>query len=302
MTGVTKACLGDTRIGNAMISAGVSSLGDSRVANLKRLCAISGDIPLVMLRIPMKSEVDNVVKYADVSLNSDLSTLQAISDQAVRSGKDHGVIIMVETGDMREGIAAADVPLFIQRISRLKRIRFKGIGTNVACVNRHSDILRQIRQLALIAGSLSLGPEAKGFTVSGGNSSVLRYVFNGDLPEAINQLRIGESILLGVDTLTKEPIEGLYQEAFLIETEIIETAKKGDKKQAIAAVGTQDIDPEELSSTFPETSIREATSDHLMLDVSGDADVRVGQRIVFRPGYKSLVRAMTSSLVEKDYR
>jgi predicted amino acid racemase len=285
-----------------MIGAGVSSLGDSRIANLKNLRGISGDIPLVMLRIPMKSEAEDVVRYADVSLNSDLSTLQAISRQAARLRKDHGVIIMVETGDMREGIAINEVPSFISHISHLPGIRFEGIGTNIACVNRHSDILKQVRQLALIAGSLSIGPDVKGLTISGGNSSVLRYVFNGDMPVEINQLRIGESILLGVDSVTKEPIEGLYQDAFLIETEIIETAKKDDRKQAIAALGTQDVDPEELSSTIPATSIRDATSDHLMLDVGSDVDVQVGQEIVFRPGYKSLVRAMTSSLVEKDYR
>lgn len=302
VTGVTKSCLGNTRVGMAMIAAGVSSLGDSRVDNLKSLRKIDPKIPLMMLRTPMRCEAEEIVRQADISLNSDLDTIRSISKQAVCLGRDHEIIIMIETGDMREGIEEQELPSFIRCISESPRLNLAGIGTNVGCARKDTDIYRQVRRLAKIAGSLEQRLNRKDLIISGGNSSVLRYVRNGDLPDEINQLRLGESMLLGVDPVTHEPLDRLFCDAFVIETEIVETRVKGDRLQAIAALGTQDVDPGELSPIAPGLSIRDATSDHLMLDVDGSEAIEVGRKVSFKPGYGSLVRAMTSDLVEKDYR
>ena len=52
--------------------------------------------------------------------------------------------------------------------------------------------------------------------VSGGNSGSIGMVISGRMPAAIDTLRIGETILLGVDTLTREPTLDLHLDAITV--------------------------------------------------------------------------------------
>jgi ornithine racemase len=74
VTGVTKVFAADEKIVEAMINSGVNYLADSRIQNLKKLQHF--DLKKTLLRIPMQSEVDDVVKYSDISLNSELKTIE----------------------------------------------------------------------------------------------------------------------------------------------------------------------------------------------------------------------------------
>ncbi len=51
----------------------------------------------------MISEADKVVEYTDTSLNSELETIKALSKEALRKGRSHNIILMVDLGDLREG-------------------------------------------------------------------------------------------------------------------------------------------------------------------------------------------------------
>ena len=63
----------------------------------------------MMLRIPPVSDADAVVQLTDISLNSELGTLRALSAAAERVGRVHDVILMVELGDLREGMSPAEL-------------------------------------------------------------------------------------------------------------------------------------------------------------------------------------------------
>lgn len=81
VVGVTKVFCGIPEIAQAMVKGGVEILGDSRIKNLKKLQHIP--VFKMLIRIPMISEVEEVIKYADISLNSEIDTIKSL----IRRGK-----------------------------------------------------------------------------------------------------------------------------------------------------------------------------------------------------------------------
>ena len=78
VTGVTKAALGSVEIGNTMLRAGVTGIGDSRIENIKAMrltCAdaLIRDASMTLLRSPMLSQVKQIVTYADMSFNTEIA-------------------------------------------------------------------------------------------------------------------------------------------------------------------------------------------------------------------------------------
>ena len=135
----------------------------------------------------------------------------------------------------------------------------------------------------------------------------------------INDLRLGEAILLGCETLHRQPIDGLHTDAITLCAEVIEAKLKPSKPsgtiaqtafgeappvtdrglvtQAILAVGQQDIDPSGLQAPTG-IDVMGASSDHLILE-SDISKLSVGAEVTFQLNYGALVRAMTSPFVAK---
>jgi ornithine racemase len=318
VTAVTKAVLGRPDIACSLLGAGVSRLGDSRVENLERLRAAGIDAPMVLLRSPMVSQVDRVVRTADVSMNTEPTVLRALSHAAGAVGRRHGVILMIELGDLREGIDRADLAPVVDAVLSLPHLSLTGIGTNLACRSGIEPDDRNMGELSAIADGIEAAFGVALEVVSGGNSANLDWCERTTDVGRVNDLRLGESILLGCEPLHRRPIPGLGQDAFTISGEVLESMRKqtvpsGDAAQAafgeptpvedrgeiwqtIVALGRQDIEPDGLT---PPTGVRvlAASSDHLMLETP--ARVLPGERIEFRPDYGTLVRAMTSPFVTK---
>lgn len=293
--GVTKGCLGHSEVARAMVKGGVAGIGDSRLPSLNRLKQADLGVPLMMLRLPMVSEVAEVVALADVSLNSEVETLRALSAEAEKQGCTHAVILMVETGDLREGALPEEVPNLVEKVIDLPHINLMGLGTNVACLEGIPPTPERLNILTGLKDEIEMKLGCKLVTLSGGNSSAWKLIEGGKIPSEINQVRFGEAILLGRETVKGEAISGAFQDAFVLSAEIIEV-KEG--KRAIAALGRQDIDPAGLSPRHNDIRIVKASSDHLVLDISGlDHPLRVGEIIAFDLNYQALLRAMTSPFV-----
>lgn len=297
--GVTKCCLGSPEVALAMIEGGVKGIGDSRVENLKRLRNSGIKVELTSLRIPMLSEVSDIVDYSDISLVSELEVIKGLNKAAAKKDKKHKVILMVETGDSREGVLPDKVVEVVREVLKLANIDFLGIGTNFACLGggnlspKNLSILVNLYYEIKDKLSLSIN------VISGGNSSIWKLLEENKVPKEINEVRIGEAILLGRETLYHEPIPETYQDAFFIEGEVVEVAEK-NFKQAIIALGEQDILTDGLFSIDQRIKIVRASSDHLIVDLNAeDRRIEVGNVIKFIPDYKCLLKAMTSPFVEK---
>jgi predicted amino acid racemase len=323
VVGITKSVLAWANVSRALVDAGVVGLGDSRVENLAALRHRGFDAPLTLVRSPMPSQVDAVVRYADVSLNTEDTVLRSLAAAATRQATTHGVVLMVELGDLREGVAMVDVVEMARSIRHLPGLVLTGIGTNLACQSGVVPDQLKMDELSGLAEEVEVACNLELAVVSGGNSASLAWALSTADVGRIDELRLGEAILLGVDPLDRRPIEGLRQDGFRLVAEVIEVKTKpstpwgdvaqaafgsarpkelpaapsGTQRRAILALGRQDVDPDGLIAPAGFT-ILGASSDHLVIDV-GTHDVSVGEEIGFGLGYGALLRASTSPFVAK---
>jgi predicted amino acid racemase len=319
VTGVTKVTLGSAEIATTMLRAGVKALGDSRVENIEAMRLAHVPALMTMIRSPMLSQAKRIVMHADVSCNTEIEVIRKLSLEAQKANRTHGVILMVELGDLREGIMPDDLTDTVREILSLPNIMVKGIGTNLACRSGVSPDAKNMAMLSELADSLEATFDLTVEIVSGGNSANLEWALSGAEIGRINDLRLGEAILLGCETLHRQPIDGLYTDAITLSAEVIEAKVKpslpsgtiaqtafgevppvtdrGLVTQAILAVGQQDIDPCGLIAPAG-INVMGASSDHLILE-SDRFELSVGTEVIFQLNYSALVRAMTSSFVSK---
>lgn len=316
--GVAKGACGLPDVGRAIVRGGVAGLGDSRLDNLSRLRDGGTTGSFTLIRSPMLSQVSRTVRHAQISVNTEPSVLMALSRAAERAGQVHEVILMVEMGDLREGIAVPDVVAAARSLARLRGLRLNGIGTNLAC---HSGIAPDEQKMSELSDLAERIERAVGHslgTVSGGNSANLNWAFQTGDVGRINELRLGEAILLGTEPLSGAPVDGLRTDAFTLVGEVIEVQEKpvqpwgthvsmafGDRtpplgtgaiRQAIVALGRLDTVSDGLIP--PEgMTILGMSSDHLILNI-GDHTTVVGGEVSFTLGYSALMRATSSPYVQ----
>lgn len=317
--GITKAVLGSAAIAHEMTLAGVSGLGDSRLENIVSMREAGMVTPMALIRSPMLSQADLVVEHVDLSFNTETEVLRKLSSAAQRLGKPHGVVLMVELGDLREGLLPNQVKELVPLLLKLPNLVLKGIGTNLACLHGVAPDVEKMHTLSVLANSIETTFGLTLEMISGGNSANLMWALSEASSGRINHLRLGESILLGRETLNRQPIEGLFTDAITLVAEVIEAKVKptkpwgqiaqaafddkpvpqqqGTSLRAIYALGRQDTDTHGLSPTTGFT-ILGASSDHLIVDC-GPHEIRVGSEMTFQLDYSALVRSMTSPFVEK---
>jgi predicted amino acid racemase len=297
-----------------MIRGGVNAIADSRLANLERLYFEKQqkngfDVPIMMLRQPMKDECGRAVEITDVALVSELEAVKNLSAAAQKLGKAYSIVVMVETGDLREGVLSQDLCEFIQRAAELPYITIAGIGTNVACLQ---GVPPTPGMLELLTGSAVNLRERLGLSlplISGGNSSAWKLIESGAIPHGVNQFRFGEAVLLGQETTGFSPIPQTFQDAIVVEAEIIELKEKPVpdnggtlRKRAILAIGRQDVSEGYLKPVGRGIEILRRSSDHLVVDVTDtNRTYTVGDAITFTPGYEALLAAMTSPYCNKVF-
>ena len=308
---------------NALIKAGVSFLADSRIHNLKKL----NKMPLEkwLIRMPMKCEINEVIKYANVSLNSEIETISLLNDEAKRQNKIHRIILMIDLGDLREGYFEKD-ELFcdVEKILEMKNISLYGIGTNLTCYGGVLPSSENLGKLVKIKEEIQDKFNINIEIVSGGNSSTYTLIDKGEKIEGINNLRLGEVIMLGKETSYQQSVKGLSQNAFKLYTQIIELKDKpsvpigkinkdafgntptfedkGTITRAILAMGRQDIDPDGITPIDSDISVLGASSDHTILEAKNKHKYKVGDVVEFNLNYSALLKAMNSEYIKKEYR
>ncbi|KLU61951.1 alanine racemase [Peptococcaceae bacterium CEB3] len=323
VVGVTKGVLGDLRIAGAFLAGGITTFGDSRWENLQRLRQAFPDVSLMLLRIPGLSQIESVIQWSDISLNSDMEVLRALSEEALRLSKRHKVILMVDLGDLREGVWPRDLAEFTKKASTLPGIRIVGLGVNFACYGGLIPTVEKLNTLVELAGVME---EILGYSltvISGGNSANLGLVLNRTIPRRINELRLGEAILLGTESIKRQLLPGAVADAFVLRAEIIECYEKptlpqgeigqdafgevpefsdeGWRQRGILALGRQDVPVEGLILRDRRLKIFGASSDHLIVDLTQAPEFAVGSIVEFNLRYPGLLGAMTSPYVRKKY-
>jgi predicted amino acid racemase len=319
VTGITKGVCGDIKIAEAILQSGVKSLGDTRIQNLKRLENFPCEKWLI--RIPMLSEIPLVIRYVDVSLVSEGVTLDWLNKEAIRQNKLHGIILMIDMGDRREGcVDATELQSLISIVVEKPGLYLKGIGTNLGCFGFIQTDQQKMDEFNQIIESLF--PEPCTLICSAGNSSGLRWLMETSDVGPVNHFRIGEALMFGRERRDFLQLSESYSDAFVLEAEVVEVKTKpslpdgtigrdsfghtpefrdqGVHCRVICAVGKQDIVPETLVPIEEDYRILGASFDHMIVEVP-NGTVSVGDVLSFEMQYPSVVRAMTGEYVEKVY-
>ncbi|QDR79661.1 alanine racemase [Sporomusa termitida] len=322
--GVTKGFSAIPQIVAAMVAGGVDGLADARMENIIKLRNYGFDQEMTLLRIPKLSNVADVVHYTNVSVNSEITVIKALSQAAGKLHSPHQIVLMIDVGDLREGVMAENVLATAKQISRLPGVRLIGLGTNMGCFG---GVLPSINNLGLLVELGTCIEKQLGLQIeiiSGGATSTLSLVETGIVPAGVNQLRIGEGILLGTDSTNNRKIPWLCDDAFLLRAEVIEFkakpsvpigdigrdafgnipqfADEGLRKRAILALGKQDVNIEGITPIDENLKILGASSDHLIVDATDSAaNIHVGDAICFRLNYSGILSASQSRYIGKKF-
>ncbi|MFX1337424.1 MAG: alanine/ornithine racemase family PLP-dependent enzyme [Promethearchaeota archaeon] len=324
--GVTKVTLGNPPIAKTLIEAGINYLGDSRIGNIIRMKEAGVNAKFVLIRNPSLREIPLVIRYTDISLNTELKTIEKLSEEALQQNKIHGVILMVEMGDLREGIMPKDLENFVGNVLKLKNIELLGIGTNLKCFAGVIPDENNMNEFSEIAGKIQENFGLKFQFISGGNSANYNWIMSTNEKGLINNLRIGTIILLGVEGIKEEPIPKYYQDAFTFVAEIVEIKKKplypkgtfttnafgepsifqnkdkskeGYRNHALLNAGRQDVQEKGLSPKN-KIEILSASSDYIIVDLR-NCDFKIGDELRFNVNYEALLGAMTSPFITKVF-
>ena len=322
ITGVTKVVCGDPKIADVLVKSGISILADSRIDNIRKMRKAGIQAQFILQRTPIPSQTELVVRYTDVSLNTELSVIKGLSRSAVKQRITHKIILMVELGDLREGLLPSDLENTVKEIIVLKGIEFVGVGTNLACFGGIEPDEEKMEYLSTIVKNIE---EKFGLTlefVSGGNSANYSWFISTKDIGKINNLRLGESIFLGCETLYRKHIPNLFTDAFTLITEVIESKIKpsvpygnvhqdafgntpkfqdrGQIRRAILGVGLQDVLVSGLTPML-DIDILGASSDHIIVDAK-QIELNVGNGVSFNLNYGALLSSMTSPYVIKKYK
>ncbi len=322
VAGVCKVVCAHPAVVHAMQAGGVDMIADSRILNLQSLAGAGINLPTMLLRIPAPHRAADIVRTADISLNSSVSTIAQLSQAAVFFGARHKVIIMVDVGDLREGVWPDRAEEVVRGAASLPNIDVIGLGTNLAC---YGGVIPTVEKMQMLIDIRNRCREATGLPLDvlcGGNSANLPLLAEGGMPSEINLLRIGEAIILGRNVLDRSPWPGTRQDTFRVVAEVVECERKpsvpigsrgqdafggtpefedrGTRARAICNIGRQDVIVDNLEPVDPGMVVLGGSSDHLIVDVEDAQEkIKVGDEIAFYPGYGALLAASTSTYVQK---
>tara|TARA_B100001093_G_scaffold392049_1_gene378540 strand:- start:173 stop:1213 length:1041 start_codon:yes stop_codon:yes gene_type:complete len=313
VVGVTKAVCGHPEIASAIIAGGVNGLADARIENVVRMRRAGINSEITMIRTPMASQIELILDNCNASFNTEISIIEKLANAAQKKYKTHNIILMVEMGDLREGILPKDLERIVKKVANIPGIALKGIGANFACLNKVPPDKNTMLFFSNLVNNIKSKCRQELKIISAGNSASLPWALSDSNSKKISELRLGEAILLGIDPISGDPIEGLYTDSFTLKAEVIELSEKSTsknvfnyqsiatslykKKRVILAIGKQDTDVNGLTYSR-NTSFLGATSDHLVLKTS-DPALQVGSELKIKLNYSALVRVMNNPTIEK---
>ena len=315
----------------------VDFLADSRMENIRKYYEIlgtdaegnlRGGKKTMMLRIPMQSELADIVRYIDLCQISEIETIKLLDREAKLQGKVQDILLMIDMGDLREGIIFKDrekIHEVVGEILLLENIKLRGISVNMNCYGAIIPKEYNLSEFRSIAREIEEKHGIELDIISGGNSGTIYLAEAGTLPKGITNVRIGEAGLQGTESSYSANVTGTYQDTFILEAEIVEIQVKpslpigesgldafghvphyedrGEMKRAIIAVGKQDMELDSMEPLDEKMEIMGGSSDHIILDIThSDYDYKVGDTVKFVLGYSGMLRAMTSRYLYRTYK
>ncbi len=322
---VSKILSGNKIFLTELLKFHINQICDSRVSNLKMIKSINPKIETIYIRPPAKRSISSIVKYADVSMNTEFETIKMLSDEAKKQNKTHKIIIMIELGELREGVMGENFMAFYKSVFKLKNIQVVGIGTNLTCLYGVLPNHDKLIQLSLYEQLIEAKFNRQIEYVSGGSSVTIPLIFKNLLPKGINHFRVGETLFLGTDVYNNRTFKKMNSDVFRLYSEIIELTEKpivpngelgtnvegedfefdqiniGEtSNRAIIDIGLLDVDVNHLKLINKTLEIAGASSDMIVIDLKENKKkYKVGDLVEFKLDYMGTLRIMNSKYIEK---
>lgn len=322
---VSKLLCGNETYLRELLRLGVREIHDSRISNLKVIKKLDESVQTVYIKPPAKKAIKSIIRYADVSFNTELSTIRLLSAEAQKQGRKHKIIIMIEMGDLREGVLGEQLLDFYGKIFELPNIEVVGLGTNLNCLYGVMPSQDKLIQLSLYKQLVEAKFNRKIEWVSGGTSVVFPLLLSRQLPKGINHFRIGEMLYFGNNLFTGKPIKGMKNDVFTLHAQIIELIEKpkvptGDlatnpsgeqfivneadygktSYRAILDLGLLDISTDFLEPIDNEIVITGASSDMIVIDLgTTKRNYRVGDWVRLKLKYMGALGLLNSNYIDK---
>ncbi len=308
-----------------LLNLGIKQYSDSRISNLKMIKCLDKNAQTIYIKPPAKGVIEDVVTFADISMNTDIHTIEMLSDEAVKQNKIHKIIIMIDLGELREGVMREDFIDFYAKVFEMKNIEVVGLGTNLSCLYGILPNNDKLLQLCLYKQLIELKFNVKIPFVSGGSSVTIPLIKQGLLPKDVNHFRVGETLFMGTDVYNNVHFDTMENDIFKLYAEIIELYEKPlipsgelgsnlegnvvkfddenigkSSVRAIIDIGLLDIDMKHLEATDENVKLAGATSDMVVLDLGENLkNFKVGDQMEFTLDYMGIVRIMNSKYIEK---
>ena len=267
-TVVTKLLSGNNQLLTELLKFDIKQVADSRISNLKTIKSINPKVETIYIKPPAKRSISSIIKYADISMNTEIETIKLLSKEAKKQNKTHKIIITIELGELREGVLGEDLIDFYENIFKLENIKVVGIGTNLSCLYGVLPNHDKLIQLSLYEQLIEAKFNKQIPYVSGGSSVTIPLIFQNLLPKGINHFRVGETLFLGTDVYNNTKFKKMHSDVFTLYSEIIELNEK-----PIVPIGEMGTNVEGESYSFDQSKIGE-TSYRAIIDLGLlDADM-----------------------------
>ncbi|MDD3741141.1 MAG: alanine racemase [Bacteroidales bacterium] len=333
---ITKVFSGDIsllkRVLTPEVIKNIHSVGDSRLSSLKNLKKINPEMITIYIKPPALVYIDEVVEFADISLNSSYKTICALNEAAAKQNKIHKIIIMIELGELREGVKRDELVKFYENVFNLKNIEVIGLGSNLGCMYGVEPTYDKLLQLCLYKELIQAKFNRNLPIISGGSSITLPLISSNSVPKDMNHFRIGEAAFFGTSPLDNDQFMNLHTDAFVFEANIIELYEKellpdgviseanightakieetdfnATTTKAILDFGLLDVDKNDIEPFDKELSFIGITSDMMVVDLGNNIDKNgkkrysVGGKITFKPSYMGVARLLNSNFIDHEY-
>ncbi len=322
---VSKILSGNTTFLAELLKFDIKQVCDSRVSNLKVIKTINPEVETIYIKPPANRSIANVVKYADISLNTEIETIKLLSAEAKKQNKIHKIIIMMELGELREGVLGEDFIDFYESVFHLENIHVIGVGSNLSCLYGVLPNSDKLVQLSLYKQLIEAKFNMEIPYVSGGSSVTIPLILQQVLPKGINHFRVGETLFLGTDVYNDSKLEDMQSDVFRLYAEIIELMEKpvvpsgefgtnleGDtfefdqsdigetSYRAIVDLGLLDVEMDHIKFVDESLTRAGASSDMIVIDLGENKkNYKVGDLVEFSLDYMGILRIMNSRYIEK---
>ncbi|MGL1893797.1 MAG: alanine racemase [Spirochaetaceae bacterium] len=290
---------------------------------------INGDIKMIaevnldsikQIELPVKkmllktspSAIRDILLNCDVALVSELDVLREINKYAKSRYLD--IIVPIELGDLREGIYPNEVVDFFREALKLVNLNIVGFSVNFGCLAGKlpdDESLLEIQEIKKnLIEELNYTPQV----VSLGGTVIIDMLKEGKLKGIANQVRIGEAIYFGYNTSGGAYIEGLEQNNFIFQAEIIEVKEKevlnkgkmglnafgesfksnksGIRKRAVLNFGSLTVPPYGIIPVDSSVQLEGMTHDLSVFDITNSTyPYKPGSIMEFRLNYSGAAQA-----------